>query len=286
MKAPSEPDLAVVVLAVGNMPQIPSAIESLITQPEPLEIVLVHSAARDPDLAYAPPPGVRRVSSEDLLLTGAARNLGIAHTRAPWIAFLSADCRAQPGWATGRLAAHRGGAPIVSAAVVNPSPESSIAWASYILLHHRRWPRVPSHLALHYGASYSRQALLGVGGFDPRLAVGEDTDLNRRLAAAGVVSLWEPRIQATHPYPTEPIPFRREHAERGARAARAWLAMNEEAWARELGARPLRRAARALAFSWRYAAQTDRHRILKAFPWVIAGGRDYARGARSEVSRF
>lgn len=285
MKAPSEPELAVVVLAVGEMPHIPAAIESLLAQPEPLEIVLVHSGARERDLEYTPPPGVRRVSSEDLLLTGAARNLGVAQTRAPWVAFLSGDCRALPGWATRRLAAHRDGAPVVAAALVNPSPESAIAWASYILLHHRRWPGVPSHLALHYGASYSRQALLSVNGFDPRLAVGEDTDLNRRLAGAGVASLWEPRIQATHPYATEPIPFRREHAERGARAARAWLTMNEPAWARELGARPLRRAARALAFSWRYAAPTDRHRLLKAFPWVIAGGRDYARGARSETSR-
>lgn len=55
------------------------------------------------------------------LLPGAVRNLGIAATSAPYVSFLAADCRAERGWAAGRLAAHRAGAPAVSG-IMSPGP--------------------------------------------------------------------------------------------------------------------------------------------------------------------
>ena len=129
MAEPECAELAVVVLAVGEMPGLAEALASLYAQDEPLEIVVVHSATHLTSDPGRLPQEAQRIHSVDLLPTGAARNRGIAATRAPWVAFLAGDSRALPGWARGRLAAHRSGAAAVAAAVVNPSPRSVVAWA-------------------------------------------------------------------------------------------------------------------------------------------------------------
>ena len=268
------------MLAVGEMPELQGAVEALLAQGEELEIVIVRSAtpaSADPDWL---PRGVREIRSPVLLPTGAARNRGAAATAAPWVAFLAGDNRPLPGWAAGRLAAHRSGAEVVAAAVANGSPASLVAWAGYIVLHHRRWPRVPAHEALLYGCSYARNALERVGGFRNDLAAGEDTELNARLAGSGSAPTWAPAVCATHPYATRLGELLREQAARGANAARAWLVLDERPLAAEIARRPLARAARALRFALRYAEPHDRRYVAFAAPLVALASRSYSRGAR------
>ncbi len=275
-------ELAVVVLAVGEMPELPAAVASLVAQGEPLEIVIVRSAtASTVDPSWLP-RGAREIRSPALLPTGAARNRGIGATQAPWVAFLAGDNRALPGWAAGRLAAHRTGAEVVASAVVNGAPSSLVAWAGYIALHHRRWPRVPAHEALHYGCSYPRNALEQVGGFRDELAAGEDTELHARLARSGWTFTWVPAVRATQPYATDFGDFLRDQLQRGASAAHAWLQLGDFERATEIGRQPLTRAARALRFALRYAEPGDRARVALAAPLVALAARSYARGARRE----
>ena len=269
-----------VVLAVGEMPELPAAVASLSAQGVALEIVVVHSAtALAGDPAWLP-SGVRHLRAAELLPTGAARNAGIAATRAPWVAFLAGDNRALPGWAAGRLAAHRSGRAVVAAAVVNGSPASLVAWAGCIALHHRRWPRVPAHEALLYGCSYERAMLERVGGFRDDLAAGEDTELNARLSAAGAPAAWTPAVRATQPYPTRLGDLLRDHARRGENAARAWLALGDAVRADEVSRGSYVRAIRALRFALRYAEPGDRGRVTLAAPLVTLAARGYALGAR------
>ena len=273
-------ELAVVVLAVGEMPELSAAIASLAGQDQPLEIVVVQSALPETGRTTPVAEDVRWVRSADLLPTGAARNRGVAATEAPWVAFLAGDCRALPGWARGRLAAHRAGAPIVAAALVNPHPEDLVAWAGYITLHHRRWPGVPTSEALHYGCSYSREALARVGGFADRLAAGEDTELNARLAEEGLVSSWVPSVRATHPYSTRLPEFLSEQFLRGQRAAMSWRDLGDPERARAVGQAAFARASRAARFAQRHAEPADRLRVALATPLVYLGSRSYSRGAR------
>jgi len=108
------PELAGVVLAVGEVPYLAAAIDSLRAQSEPVEIVVVRSAEN----AEPVPGGVRLVELRGVPFPGGTRNAGIAASSAPWVAFLAADSLAAPGWAAARLAAHRAGSPAVATAVV------------------------------------------------------------------------------------------------------------------------------------------------------------------------
>ena len=59
------------------------------------------------------------------LYVGAARNIGIAETKAPFVAFLASDCLAAPGWVSERVRLHRAGARAVASAVL-----PILEWAS------------------------------------------------------------------------------------------------------------------------------------------------------------
>lgn len=125
----------------------------------------------------------------------AARNLGVAHSCAPIIAFLDADDRPLPG----RLR--------LPLELLNQTPQLSHV--------HGGWWRCNASGALEHpvrpweeGASFSwrgvldhktvlpsawtvrKQALVAVGGFDETLHHAEDVDLLLRLAAAGHQGSW------------------------------------------------------------------------------------------------
>src|SRR5919197_6499172 len=113
----SLPELAVVVLSYRNEATILAAVDSLLAQDVELELVVCHSGGGPtPELLARERPGVRVLSTEGRWLPGAARNVGIAATRALYVAFLAGDCEALPGWAAARLARHRAGARAVASA--------------------------------------------------------------------------------------------------------------------------------------------------------------------------
>lgn len=63
---------------------------------------------------------VKVITRHERLNPGAVCNLGVASTRAPYIAWLAADCIAEPGWVSGRLREHRSGALAVTNACPPP----------------------------------------------------------------------------------------------------------------------------------------------------------------------
>ena len=79
----SAPDLACVVLGLGNPPELPDAVRSLLSQSEPIEVVVVNSAGGGAAAALAAAGlDVPVIERAERLLPGAVRNLGIAATRA------------------------------------------------------------------------------------------------------------------------------------------------------------------------------------------------------------
>jgi GT2 family glycosyltransferase len=217
-------DLAVVVLSYGPRDTLVRAVASLRAQDTPADIVVVHSGGGQLPPAVTGLPGVRIVMVADRLFVGAARNLGIASTRAPFVAFLADDCEAAQGWVRRRLAHHRAGTRAVASALVSHRPGSIVAMAAHMSLYCRRMPRADPAIALRYGVSYARDLLVEHGPFREDLESGEDTDFNRRFAAEGP-PLWTSDVVTVHHGAETLSDFLESQWRRGGRMAAAGQAL-------------------------------------------------------------
>jgi glycosyltransferase involved in cell wall biosynthesis len=269
------PLLAVVVIALGAPVEAVDAVKSLLKQKPLVEIVVVNSGGGGMAALLARHGiDVPVIEHEEKLYAGAARNIGIRATCAPYVAFLAADCRATTGWARKRLAAHRRGHAAVGSAVANGNPDNPFAWAAHLALWSRRMPG--AERGLPYGASYDRRLFEQHGYFREDLRVGEDSDFNRRLRKP---PKWRGTIHTLHRNPTRFLPLISDQFHRGERAACSKL----ELWSTNLPC-DLRawwqRTHRALLES-RHVSGNHRGAVWLARPLIPIAVAAYCLGARS-----
>ncbi len=272
------PALAAVVLSHGPRATLCDAVRSLLRQEVEAEIVVIHSGAGDARRQLGSAGlDVRVVRSDKRLLPGGARNLGIAETRAPFIAFLADDCIAERGWVRNRLQAHLAGASAVASALVCHQPANPIALAAHLSLYFRRMPRANPGLALKYGVSYARQLFEAHGGFRADLESGEDTEFNQRLVGADA-PLWAPEVHTVHRGADTLGSFFRGQFLRGRRMAKAWRALGV--------VDPLMVARDAIARTspivretWRLVEPRHHGAALLCIPLIVLGNLVYAWGA-------
>ncbi len=210
--------LAVVVIGLSAPDSLVPAVSSLLRQQPRPEVLVVNSGGGDAAglLRRNGLDSVRVVERSKRLFAGGARNLGIAETRAPLVAFLAGDCQAQPGWVSERLRLHALGHASVASALVHDRPGSLLGWAYHLTLHAGRLPGLPPELALRYGASYSRGLLERMGGFDATLRAGEDVAFLQSLDLQDRPH-WAPSIVTQHPATGGFLSHRREFWGRGYR---------------------------------------------------------------------
>ena len=173
---PIDAEVCVIVMAVDADPNAPAAVRSVINQPIAAEIVLVNTGTGS-FASLLPPQMMRRITlveSAGRRFAGGTRNLGIENSKAPIVAFLAADCLAQPDWLQARMDAHKSGHDLVSSSI-KPSADqsgsiSSASWASYVLIHSHRAPRATfGPKSLFFGLSYIRETAR-TGGWIRRVA--------------------------------------------------------------------------------------------------------------------
>lgn len=176
-----EAPLFSVVIPTQGRPSVRDAVASVLEQSEPsFELIVVtdgDSGSTDHELADMSDSRIRMLSQP---ATGvcAARNLGVAHAVAPWVAFLDDDDRARPDWLatwaanldvdvvtlTANLTYHDStGTREVSCRL---DPADTSADASYLLAG---------------GFAVQRDLYLAVGGYDERLRYYENFELGLRL---------------------------------------------------------------------------------------------------------
>jgi GT2 family glycosyltransferase len=190
-----------VVLSYKNEDTVIHAVDSLLEQGVPLEIVVSHSGGGPtPELLARTRPSVRVVASDLRRLPGAARNAGVAATSAPYVSFLAGDCVALPGWAEGRLRRHLGGA-VAVASTLTPAEPGLIPLAAHLLQNSFRLAGIEVSPLLWSGLSYARELLERHGPFPDALSFGEDIAFNDRLFDAGVEVVLAPEVVAAHHYP-------------------------------------------------------------------------------------
>ncbi|WP_373355964.1 glycosyltransferase [Pseudoroseicyclus sp. CXY001] len=183
-KVPAESDLAAIVIGLGAPASLAAAVASLRQGGAAPEIVVVNSGGGDARAALGDQaPFVRLVAVEERLMPGAARNVGIDASRAPYVSFLAADCLASPGWTERRLALHRAGHAAVSAGVT-PAPDlAPLPLAAHLHMHISRDPAAPLASQLRYSLSYDRALFGSHGHFPPGARIGEDTAFNDAIRA-------------------------------------------------------------------------------------------------------
>lgn len=278
MQAEAAPELAVVILSYGPRPSLGEAVRSLLRQDMQAELVVVHSGGGDVRGALAGAgDAVRIVTSPERLFPGGARNLGVASTRAPYVAFLADDCIASDGWVRARLDAHRAGASCVASALACHKPRDPVALAAHLSLYFRRMPRTAADVALRYGASYRRDLFARYGEFNERLESGEDTEFHQRLAAEDT-PVWRPEVVTIHRGAETLADFVRSQARRGRRMAEAWRALGVHD-AQSVARDAISRTLLILREAWQVVEPRHRGAACLGAPLIVCGSVAYACGA-------
>jgi glycosyltransferase involved in cell wall biosynthesis/Tfp pilus assembly protein PilF len=197
--------VAVVIIGFRAQKGLEAAVASVRDQSPEAEIVVVNSAGGNVRHQLRRHlDRIRLIAVEEPLRVGAARNIGIDASSAPWIAFLAGDCQALPGWVAGRLARHKAGAVSVSTPVVPSRPGSMTGALVQGLRFRGRDPSLTAEEAQHFGRSYARDVFLQAGYFSPGLRLGEDDELNARLGRVAE-PVWAPEILTRHADPATPF---------------------------------------------------------------------------------
>ena len=277
--APDGVELACVVLSYRDQPGLPDAVRSMLEQDERVEVVVVNSGGGDPARSLGSmADAVRVIDRAEPLNVGAARNLGIAATRAPFIAFLAADCIAEPGWARGRLREHRAGALAVSSAVTSATPRNVFATTGHLLLYSDRLPGTPAARCAHFGVSYARTLLEHIGAFREDLPSWEDVDLNLRVRRL-VSPVWAPDVRSTHRNPTGLLALLADQHARGARTARSLDSLSGTRHELNVAAHAWVRLAHFYSLAWQAIDPRERWRLLATALLAPVATAAYSAGA-------
>jgi glycosyltransferase involved in cell wall biosynthesis len=275
---PSESELAVVVIGLGAPVRLKEAVASLREQCPSPEIIVVNSGGGDAARLLAEHlDDILLIELEESVLVGAARNLGIKAACAPYIAFLAGDCRAEPGWVSARIEAHREGAPAVASVLTNSHPQNPIAWAAHLMTYGRRMPGVEQAQSALFGASYDRDLFEQYGLFSEALRVGEDSEFHKRFRPPHQVRLVE-AVRTRHANPTGLLGLFRDQYARGKNARYLADFFRRRFTLGYVFRNATQRVARALWLSVRRVDRPDRFYELVAWPFIIVGTLAYLAG--------
>ncbi len=185
----------VVVPCRGHAEELPSCLQSLSLQTRRPEAVVVVDSGSDEAVLAATRrfADVRVVRAERPLLAGAARNLGAGQARTPLLAFIDADCVADPGWLDAAAAAIRDGAALVGGPVLDLSPWHPIAAVDNLLQFVDSSPYRPAGSASHLPScslALRRADFDALGRFREDVPAGEDVEL-----VAHAVGAWGARVR-------------------------------------------------------------------------------------------
>jgi glycosyltransferase involved in cell wall biosynthesis len=188
--------VSVVLNVMNEEKNIADLLDSLVTQEQPLEVVVVDANSRDrtreiaqtyvnkyPFVKLYIKPGSRGVST----------NFGISKAIGDIIVFVGGDCIANAFWIKSLRETVAAGAEIVAGKTINIGLKSWEELDRVELYHKGVDVSFPScNIAFH------RHVLSEVGGFDPWFVTAEDIDLNFRAAEAGYHIVYNPNAVIYH----------------------------------------------------------------------------------------
>lgn len=201
------PAISVIVPHLNQPEPLTRLLASLRDQdldPGQVEIIVVDNGSREkPDALAAAFPGVRLVE-EPTPGPGPARNRGVAAAQAPILAFIDADCVADPRWLTTiltRFAAEPdlaiigGDVRVLVQSQSNPTPAEA-----YDLLYAFPQKRYIERMNFSgAGNLATRRTVFDAVGPFAGIGIAEDTDWGQRATRLGYRTVYVPEMVVHHP---------------------------------------------------------------------------------------
>ncbi|WP_067052371.1 glycosyltransferase [Methanofollis ethanolicus] len=189
--------ISVVVPVRNGVPKIERCLQALLNQTlQPYEIIVVDGHSTDATVEIAR-KFQTRVVFEDYGTVGGARQVGVEEAGGDYVAFTDADCIPQKDWLENLVREFEDGIAGVGGGIKNIGTglwEESIALALDTFLgsansvQDRVLPgkRVVRSIS-GCSSMYRKKDLVTVGGFDVKLSINEDTELNTRMQRLGTL---------------------------------------------------------------------------------------------------
>lgn len=172
--------------------------------PIPFEVVVIDAGSSDATVAKVeqmqallPFPVTLRVGPPRMPI-GAARNLGVALSQAPLVAFLSADAQLHEDWVGQALQTLR-----TADMAFGPQVHAPHRWTLGAAVRGLRYqfPDAPTATPLRFASNVAaayRKPVLQEFPFDPWANAAEDLLLAHRAAAAGYIAAYNPHMKVKH----------------------------------------------------------------------------------------
>jgi glycosyltransferase involved in cell wall biosynthesis len=168
-----------------------------------LEIVVVDSSGDGTaERLQCEFPGIQVIALRQQTHQSIARNIGVTHTHAPFIAITDQDCLVPSDWLTRLLALHRqGNYAAVGGAIGNGTPESWVGTATYLIEFNEFMPGGSPHVVPmipHCNVCFRREVFTSVGPFVAVPPGAEDLVFNFLLCQHGYQILYDPTLVVNH----------------------------------------------------------------------------------------
>lgn len=201
----SAPLVSVIIPCYNSARTIRQCLTAILKQRTdvPFDVTVVDSSADDtPLIVRGEFPSVRLIHLDKQTFAGAARNIGIRATSAPFCLMIDSDCVAHPELIERAMRQHHNGEyAAVGGALRNGTPASLSGLIGYLIEFKEFMPTTPARLEKSIptaNLAYRREALTRYGGFDDRMRYAEDILLNWKMVSAGERIFFDPAIEVTH----------------------------------------------------------------------------------------
>ena len=147
--------------------------------------VVDSSSDQTPRMVQREFPSVRLIHLEKRAFAGAARNVGIRATKAPYCLMIDSDCVARPNVIELMMARHRAGRhAAVGGSAANGTPRSLSGLIGYLAEFKEFMPQAPERVGATVptaNIAYKREKLEQFGMFDETMYMAEDILLRWRM---------------------------------------------------------------------------------------------------------
>ncbi len=197
--------VTVVIPSFNEEVHIRDCLRSLLNQQTEVacDVIVVDSSTdATAEIIRAEFPTVHLLRREQRTSPAQARNLGMCQARAPIVAFIDADCTADPTWLDRLIQAHRGPHLAVGGSISLAAPHTLAGALLFAIEFSEFLPRsTPGEIRWlpSCNLSVKRRALEQYGGFPDDMEASEDILFSRRLTIESGMPLWfDPQIRIAH----------------------------------------------------------------------------------------